>query len=295
MQTSEFERVATNVSWVGMILNVALTLFKLMAGLTAHSQAMISDAVHSASDILSGLIVIIGVRLSARRPDADHPYGHERFESVAAIVLAAVMASVGMNIGLGAVESIVTGAYRTAAAPGVLALVAAIVSIVGKEAMYWYTYAAAGRIRSTALRAEAWHHRSDALSSVGALMGIAGARMGANIMEPAASIVICLFILKAAVAVFWEAIDQMVDRSCEGDVEAALRLSAASQPGVHGVDMLHTRVFGNRVYADIEISTDGNLPLVKAHEIAERVHSEIERQFPQVKHVMVHVNPASGE
>ena len=285
-----FQAAATRVSVVSMATNVILTLMKLAAGLIAHSGAMISDAVHSASDIFSGIIVLIGVRMSTKAPDESHPYGHERFECVAALLLSGVLALVGGTIGVNAARDIISG--RMPEAPGVLALAAAAVSIVTKEILFWYTRGYAKKYRSTALHAEAWHQRSDALSSIGALIGIAGARMGVPVMEPIASIIIALFILRVAVRIFRDAIDQMVDHSCSEETESAFRGTALEQPGVKGVEMLRTRMFGNRVYVDLEIAADPGLTLAAAHEIAERVHDAIEQTYPEVKHIMVHVNPA---
>ena len=286
----EFQAAATKVSVISMVTNVILTMLKLAAGIIAHSGAMISDAVHSASDIFSGLIVLIGVRISSRAPDEKHPYGHERFECVAALLLSGILALVGGTIGVNAVKDIISG--RVQEAPGILALVAAVVSIAAKEALFWYTRGYAKRYRSTALHAEAWHQRSDALSSVGALIGIAGARMGIPVMEPIASLIIALFILRVAVRIFREAIDQMVDHSASEEAESAFRTTALEQPGVMGVELLRTRMFGNRVYVDLEIAADPGLTLAEAHGIAERVHDAIEQTYPDVKHIMVHVNPA---
>lgn len=287
----EFERTAMHVSTVSIIANFALTVFKLIAGVTAHSGAMISDAVHSASDVFSTIVVIIGIRISRKASDKDHPYGHERLECVAAIVLATILAATGLGIGYTAVTKIAGGDYRQLAVPGILALVAALVSILGKEAMYQYTKIHARRIDSSALMADAWHHRSDALSSVGALIGIAGARMGFPVADPLASVVICFFIEKAAIEIFRDAVDKMVDKACDEEMEQRLKECALSQEGVLGVDLLHTRVFGNMIYVDIEIRADGNETLRRAHGIAERVHDAIEKNFPKVKHIMVHVNP----
>ena len=291
-EQEEFQAAATKVSLVSMVTNVILTLLKLAAGLIAHSGAMVSDAVHSASDILSGLIVMIGVRISSRAPDEGHPYGHERFECVAALLLSGVLALVGGTIGVNAVRDIISGRAQEMEAPGMLALIAAVVSIVTKESLFWYTRGCAKRYRSTALHAEAWHQRSDALSSIGALIGIAGARMGVPVMEPVASVIIAVFILRVAVRIFKEATDQMVDRSCGGELESAFRNTALELPGVMGVELLRTRMFGNRVYVDLEIAADPELTLAAAHEIAEQVHDAIERTYPEVKHIMVHVNPA---
>ena len=290
----QFEATAVRVSMVSIIGNAILSALKLLAGILAHSGAMISDAVHSASDVFSSIIVIIGVKISTRDSDPEHPYGHERFECVAAVVLAVILFITGLFIGHSALEQITAGKERQLVIPGALALAAAVVSIVTKEAMYWYTRFYAKKLDSGALMADAWHHRSDALSSVGALIGIAGARMGYPILDPIASMVICVFILKAAYDIFKDAMDKMVDHSCDTEMEEALRQCALEQPGVLGVDLLQTRIFGNKIYVDIEIAADGQITLDESHDIAEQVHIAIEAQFTKVKHIMVHVNPASA-
>ena len=290
-QNIQFQKVATRVSLVSIVGNLILSGFKLFAGVVSNSSAMISDAVHSASDVLSSILVIIGVRIAARQPDKEHPYGHERFECVAAILLTMILFLTGLGIGYGALRSILFSQAGTLAAPGPLALVAAGVSIAVKEAMYWFTRVYAKRIGSPALMADAWHHRSDALSSVGALIGIAGARMGYPVLDPIAGIVICLFIFKACYSIFKDAVDRMVDRACDRETEDALRQCALAQPGVLGIDLLQTRVFGSVIYVDLEISAHSGHSLQAAHDIAESVHDAIEAQFPAIKHIMVHVNP----
>ena len=288
---SDFEKIANRVSFITIVGNVLLSVIKLLAGIIAHSNAMISDAIHSASDVFSTIIVIIGIKLSARKPDKEHPYGHERMECVAAIVLSIVLFITGLGIGSTAVKNIASGSYNTLQIPGILALAAAILSIVCKEGMYWYTRYNAKKIDSSALMADAWHHRSDAFSSIGALVGIAGARLGFPVMDSVASLVIFVFIIKAAYDIFKDAIDKMVDHSCDASTEEAIRKCALEQEGVIQVDFLQTRVFGNRIYVDIEISADGNMSLYNAHNIAETVHDAIESAFVKVKHIMVHVNP----
>ena len=287
----DYEITAMRVSKVSIAANAVLTVLKMLAGVIAHSGAMISDAIHSASDVFSTVIVIIGIKISGKASDKDHPYGHERMECVAAIVLATILAATGLGIGYSAVGKIVGRDYNRLAVPGVLALAAAVLSIIVKEGMYQYTRVHAKRIDSGALMADAWHHRSDALSSVGALIGIAGARMGFPILEPIASVVICLFIEKAAYEIFMDAVDKMVDKACGDEVEGKLRECALAQAGVLGVDLLQTRVFGNKIYVDIEICADGDKTLREAHAVAEGVHDAIEQSFPKVKHIMVHVNP----
>ena len=290
------QKIAMRVSGVSITVNLVLSLFKLLAGILAHSGAMLSDAVHSASDVISTIVVIIGVKLSGKKSDAEHQYGHERLECVSAIILAGLLFATGVGIGMSGIKSILAGSKgQKIMEPGLLALIAAVVSIVTKEWMFWYTRAAAKKISSGALMADAWHHRSDALSSVGSFVGILGARLGCPIMDPVASVVICIFILKAAIDIFKDAIDRMVDHSCDEETEDKMRQAVLEVPGVKGVDVLQTMLFGSKIYVDLEISADGQQSLNDAHAIAERVHHMIENTFQDVKHCMVHVNPYTGK
>ena len=284
------EKIAMKVSIISIIANVVLAAFKLVAGILAHSSAMLSDAIHSASDVFSTFVVMIGIKIASKEPDEEHPYGHERMECVAAIILATILCITGLGIGKNALEFI-TGNSSEVSVPGMLALIAAIVSIIVKEAMFWYTRHYAKMIDSGALMADAWHHRSDALSSIGAFIGIIFARMGYVMMDSIACLVICVFIVKAAYDIFKDAIDKMVDKSCSLEVEAEIRTIVMSVDGVKGIDSLSTCLFGNKMYVDIEIRADGDKTLNETHEIAEAVHDSIEAQFEKVKHIMVHVNP----
>lgn len=205
-------------------------------------------------------------------------------------MLSTVLAVTGIGIGYTAVMKLIRGEYATVI-PGMLALAAAIVSILVKEAMFWYTRYYAKKIDSGALMADAWHHRSDSLSSIGALIGIGGAIAGFPVLEPAASIVICFFIEKAALDIFKDAVDKMVDKSCDGQTEEELRECAMGIPGVLQVDLLRTRMFGNKIYVEMEIGADGKLSLGESHAIAERVHDAIEEGWPKIKHILIHVNP----
>lgn len=282
------KKIANRVSYVSISVNVVLSAVKLIAGIFAHSGAMISDSIHSLSDVISTVGVIIGIGISERKSDKSHHYGHERFECIFSILLAVMLAITGIGIGYSGIKGIINRDFVT---PGMLALAAAAFSIVVKELMYRYTMHAAKKINSTALKADAWHHRSDMFSSVGALIGIGGAIMGFPILDPIASVIICLFIIKAAFDIFMEATNQLVDRSCGDEEENKIREHILKCSGVLGVDLLNTRLFGSKMYVDVEISADGNLPLKEAHEIAENVHHSIEKSFPLVKHCMVHVNP----
>lgn len=291
MENWKDEKTAMRVSAVGIGMNLILSLFKLMAGIIGHSGAMISDAVHSASDVLSTLVVVVGVKISAKKSDPHHPYGHERMECVAAILLAIILFISGVGIGISGVKKMMVGIQVDMVIPQRIALIAAVVSIMVKEWMYWYTRAAAKRIHSSALMADAWHHKSDSLSSIGAFIGILGARMGVPILDPAAGLVIGFFIVKASYDIFKDAVDKMVDRSCDDETETRMRQEIGKINGVEQIDMIHTRLFGAKIYVDIEIAADGELSLKEAHKIAQNVHDKIEGEFPLVKHCMVHVNP----
>lgn len=283
--------LAVRVSIISIIVNLTLSLLKLITGILGQSSAMLSDAVHSASDVFSTFVVMIGVKLAGKKADANHPYGHERLECVAAIILAMMLALVGAGIGLSGLQKIVAGNYDTLTIPGRLPLMAAAASIAVKEWMFWYTRAAAKKINSGALMADAWHHRSDSLSSIGSFAGILAARLGYPIMDAAASVLICLFILKVAYDIFKDGLDKMVDHSCDSETEQNIRAAALGVEGVQGIDDLKTRLFGDRIYVDMEILLERELKLGEAHAIAEQVHKVIERDFPDCKHCMVHVNP----
>lgn len=291
MEQKTEQKLAIRVSVISIVVNVILTAVKFGAGILAHSGAMISDAVHSASDVLSTFVVIAGVKISHRASDKEHPYGHERMECLASILLACLLLVTGLKIGWDGVQKIFSSGGSPLTAPGGLALAAAILSIGVKEWMYWFTRAAAKKINSGALMADAWHHRSDALSSVGSFVGIGGAILGWPVLDPLASVVICVFICKAAYDIFKDATDKLVDHACDSETEAQLRRTVAAQTGVLAVDSVRTRQFGNKIYVDVEIAADGKQTLEDAHKIAQCVHDAIESANDQIKHCMVHVNP----
>lgn len=284
--------VANKVSVVTMAINIVLSGFKFIAGIVAHSAAMISDAVHSASDVFSTVVVIIGFNMSNKKADKGHPYGHERYECIAALILSAVLFATAFAIGYGGIKTIARGIQGgELVIPGMLALIAAIVSIVVKEGMYWYTRNAALKIKSGSLMADAWHHRSDMLSSVGSLIGIGGALLGVPILDPIASVVIALFIIKAGVNICKMSFNQLIDKSADDAVVDNIRKIIMNVEGVLGIDDLKTRVYGSRLFVDVEIAADKTLNLFEAHKIAEEVHDRIESEIKDVKHCMVHVNP----
>ncbi|MCI9126400.1 MAG: cation transporter [Eubacterium sp.] len=286
-------KTVVRVSGVSIISNIILSLLKLLAGVFGRSMAMLSDAIHSLSDVFSTIIVIIGVKMAKKEEDSDHQYGHDRMESLASLALGAILFLTGALLIYEGIKKIYLG--EEISTPGSIALIAAVVSIVAKEGMYWYTKKAADRIHSDALRADAWHHRSDALSSIGSLIGVAGAMLGVKILDPVMAGIIGLVIIKVAYDIVKEAVDKMVDKACDEEIVRAMKELVLSVEGVEGLDLIKTRMFGTKMYVDIEISADGNLLLKQSHEIAEAVHDNIEKQFAGVKHCTVHVNPAGYE
>ena len=282
--------IIKKVSYIGIFGNILLSCFKLVSGIIGRSGAMVSDGVHSLSDVFATLIAYIGVRLSKKPEDAEHPYGHERFESIASLALGLILAGTGLGIGYTGFRKLLL--HEELEIPTLLPLIAALVSIAVKEGMFWYTMHYAKKLNSSAFKADAWHHRSDAFSSVGSFIGIGMARIGFPVMDPIASMIICLFILKVAYDISKDALVKVLDTSCGEAFETEIRDFVESQPGVEHVDLLHTRQFGNKIYIELEIAVKRDISLIAAHNIAEQVHTDLEHAYPEVKHVMIHVNPA---
>ena len=283
------EKIAIKVSVISIILNCLLTLIKFISGVISKSSAMISDSVHSLSDVLSTFVVIIGVKISNKKADSDHPYGHERIECVSAIILSGMLFIIGALIGINGIKNVTNSSNLVM--PGVLALIASIISIISKEAMYQYTIRVSKKINSAALKADAWHHRSDALSSIGSFIGILGSRLGFKVFDPLASVIISLCIIKVSIDIFKDAIDKMVDKSCDKEVIDKVISVIEKNENVKNIDDIKTRQFGNKAYVDVEISVDENLLLKDAHKVAEEIHDSVENEINIVKHCMVHVNP----
>lgn len=289
----EYQKTVMRVSTVTLLGNLILVFFKILIGFISFSNAIISDGIHTASDVLSTVVVMVGVKLSSKESDLEHPYGHERFECVAAIILAVMLFLTALLIGYSGIIEIINPS-NVKLKYGSLAIVIAVISIVAKEAMYWYTIIEAKRINSNAMKADAWHHRSDAFSSIGSLVGVIGFYLGYYILDAIASILICGFILKVAIEIFNDAIDQMIDHACSREFQEDLISLITEQSEIINIDDLKTRLFGNKVYVDLEVQVDGNDNLRHAHAIAHQVHDLIENNFPTVKHCNVHVNPSDS-
>ena len=284
------KKVIKRISRVGIYGNVLLAAFKLLAGILGNSGAMVSDAVHSLSDVFATLIAYIGVKLAGQKAEEKHPYGHERLECVAALTLGLILAGTGIGIGYAGVRKLLFQREEIVV-PTLLPLIAAIVSVITKEGMFHYTMFYAKKLDLAVFKADAWHHRSDAISSVGSFIGIGMAKLGFPLMDPIASVIICLFILKVAYDIAGDALNKMLDTSGGNAFEQTLRQFIEDKPGVERIDLLRTRQFGNKIYVDLEIAVKRDISLIDAHAIAEDVHDSVEQNFLNVKHVMIHVNP----
>lgn len=286
---STYKDTVYHVSLLSMFENFILSIFKFLAGIYGHSHAMLSDAIHSMSDVISTVIVMIGVHFSSMKADSTHPYGHERMECIAAMILSIFLAFTGLQIGYQSFLSLFH--LESIMIPSMIALLASCISIIVKESMYWYTRYYAKKIHSSALMADAYHHRSDALSSIGSLIGIIGAMLGFKFLDPLAGMIICLFILKPAISIFYDASTKMIDHSCSCDITHQLKKFISNQQDIKHIDSLKTRMFGERYYVDLEISVDELLSLKEAHDIVHQLHDALEKEFPDIKHCMIHVNP----
>ena len=290
--TSENKKIAMKVTSRSIAINVLLAAFKLFAGITAHSAAMIADAIHSISDLATTVVVRVGIKLSSKESDAEHQYGHERMEFIAVLIVAIALCVTGIWIGVEGIGNIIElTAGEEFITPGRLALIAAIAGIVVKEGVFWYVRFAAKKIKSDALMADAWHSRVDGLSSVGSLLGVAAARAGFPVADSLASIVICVFIIKVAISIGKEAINKITDKSCNTETIEKIRSIIFSHEEVKQITRLMTRMSGNRIYVDADISLDGNLSFIKAHEITDNIHDELEKTLTDIKHCMIHTEP----
>ena len=284
-----FKNIGVKVSTITLIINTLLFVFKFIAGLMAHSQAMISDAIHSLTDSITTIIVIFGLVMSSKKADKEHPYGHERIESVFAIILSFILLVTGLSIGYMGIKAVFFSSKLTA--PGFLALLAAVISIIVKEIMFHYTMRTAKKIASSSMEADAWHHRSDALSSIGSFIGILGSRLGLPILDPLCSVLICILIVKASIEIFMQATEEMLDTACDDETNKEIIDVILSMNEDIKIYNLKTRMFGSKIYIDADIAFDGNMTLNDANAIAQKIHHKIEKKFKLVKHCNIHIMP----
>ena len=281
-------QIGRRVSWLTIIGNIMLAVVKAGVGFLYGSSVLIADAVHSLSDVATTVVVLFAMRIANAPPDAEHPYGHGRAESIGAKVLAVMLVLMGLSIGGSAVRQLVAG---NLAVPGHLALWAVLFSIVVKEVMYRYSMTVGKRINSPALIADALEHRSDAMSSGAALVGIVGARLGYPICDPLAALVVSVFIVKMGSGIFLESSRELMDAQVHGELAAEVEKCASSVPGVEHVDEVRIRKYGQYHFVDMKLSVDKNLTVWEGHAIASEVKSKLRDSVPSVGDVLVHVDP----
>lgn len=289
------EKGIYKITIVGSVVNFFLLVFKFFAGIAGHSAAMLADAVHSLSDFITDIIVIVFVRISHKPEDKGHDYGHGKYETLATAIIGILLLGVGFGIfwnGATAIYSFLHG--EPLEAPRMLALIAALVSIVLKEALYRYTVIKGRKLNSQAVIANAWHHRSDALSSIGTAVGIGGAILLGprwRVLDPVAAVVVSFFIMKVSVQLLIPCVDELLEKSLPDDVEKEIEQTALSFPGVSQPHHLRTRRIGSYYAIELHVRMDGKITLEEAHHTATAIENKLKEMFGKGTHVGIHVEP----
>lgn len=295
MQSSTREKEIYKVTLWGSLVNFVLLLLKFIAGFIGHSSAMIADAVHSLSDFVTDIIVVVFVRISGKPQDEGHDYGHGKYETLATAIIGTVLLFVGIGILLNSADSIISVCRgKELAAPSLLALAAAAISIIAKEALYQYTIFKGKRLNSKAVIANAWHHRSDAFSSIGTLIGIGGAIfLGAKwrVLDPIAALVVSLFIIKVSVTLIKPCIEELLEKSLPKEVEDRILEIILSVPEVSAPHHLRTRHIGNNIAIEVHIRMDGSMSLNAAHDISKQIEVALKDEFGPDTHIGIHMEP----
>lgn len=289
------ERDIYKVTLVGTIVNAILVAVKFVAGFLGRSSALVADAVHSLTDFISDIIVLVFVRISGKPRDAEHGYGHGKFETLATLIIGVLLAAAGLGL-------LINGAMKVwhslhggkLPEPTWIALAVAIISIIAKEALFHYTIREGRRVNSDAVIANAWHHRSDSISSIGTMIGIGGAMFFGEkwrILDPLAAVVVSFFIIKAGYDIIKPAINELLEASLPKEQTAEITDIISSVEGVKGLHNLRTRKVGNAIAIDVHVKMDGNLCLTEAHEIASKIEKAIRKRFGEESMIYVHMEP----
>lgn len=295
MKLTEREKAIYQVTWAGSFVNFLLVVFKFIAGILGHSAAMIADAVHSLSDFVTDIVVLIFTRISNKPQDKNHDYGHGKYETLATAIIGIVLFAVGAGIcwnGLRAIQTVWQGGRLPV--PGMLAFAGAIISIVSKELIYRYTIHVGRKINSSAVIANAWHHRSDAFSSIGTAMGIGGAiALGESwsVLDPMAAVIVSFFIMKVSVQLLKPCVDELTEKSLPDEIEKEICLIAENTPGVSAIHNLRTRRIGNHYAIEMHVRMDGHLTLYEAHAKASVIENKLKEKYGNETHVGIHVEP----
>ena len=283
-------RYVRKVTIIGLLVNLLLSGIKFTAGIFGNSQALIADAIHSLSDTTTDIAVIAGSHYWARPPDELHPYGHQRLETVITVFIGIMLVAAGLGIGWTAVHTL---QQQAPTRPGILAAVAALVSIICKEIIYRWTASASKKIRSSALAANAWHHRTDAISSVPVLVAVGGALMFPtwSFLDHVGAIVVSIFILHAAFKIIWPGLSELIDAGVPAETQKRIQEIASSNAGVQQVHAIRSRHVSSSIFVDMHIVVDGSLTVRAGHQIADEVENRIAKEIPDVLDVVVHVDP----
>lgn len=294
-EKSSREKGIYKVTIVGSIVNFLLLVFKFFAGIAGHSAAMLADAVHSLSDFITDIVVIVFVRIAGKPEDKGHDYGHGKYETLATAIIGLLLLCVGFGIfwnGASSIYTFLRGGQLES--PGVVALVAALVSIVSKEILYQYTVIQGKKLNSQAVIANAWHHRSDALSSIGTAIGIGGAILLGDhwrVLDPVAAVVVSFFIMKVSVRLLIPCVDELLEKSLPEDVEKEIEQTVLSFPGVSQPHHLRTRRIGNYYAIELHVRMDGKITLEEAHSTATAIENKLKEMFGKGTYVGIHVEP----
>ncbi|HEY5789550.1 MAG TPA: cation diffusion facilitator family transporter [Gammaproteobacteria bacterium] len=284
---------ARRVTLVGAAVNVVLSVVKVVLGVVGHSAALVADGIHSLSDLASDVVVLYAARLGSEHADEDHPYGHGRIETVATVAVGALLGAVAFGIGYDAVQRLYD--LDALVVPGVITLAAAVVSVLSKEWLYHYTMRAARRLRSNLLRANAWHHRSDSISSVVVIIGIAGALAGLPYLDAVAAVIVAVMIAKAGWDLAAQSISELIDTGLEPERLAKIREKILEVEGVGALHMLRTRRMGADALVDVHILVDPTISVSEGHQLSERVRGHLIRNLDEVSDVTVHIDPEDDE
>ena len=289
------EKEITRVTWIGSIVNFVLVVLKFVAGIVGHSAAMVADAVHSLSDFVTDIIVIVFVRISGKPEDESHDYGHGKYETLATAIIGLILLFVGVGILYNGAKSVMEAlGGKALGVPGIWALVVAGASILLKELLYRYTIYKNRRLESQALVANAWHHRSDALSSIGTFIGIGGAIILGDrwrILDPIAAIVVSIFIMKVAIELLKPCVDELLERSLPADTEEDIMNVILSFDEVSAPHHLRTRRIGNHIAIEVHIRMRGDMTLHDAHLVTQNIESALKQKFGDKTHIGIHMEP----
>jgi cation diffusion facilitator family transporter len=289
----ERAKAISRTAVVGGIANLILSLIKVVAGILWHSQALVADGIHSFSDLLSDVLVWFAGRHATQAPDLEHPYGHGRYETLATLVLGLFLLAVAIGIGWDAAERLFSPDELLQPEP--MALIAAVASILVKEWLYWWTLGYARRVSSDMLRANAWHHRSDAISSVVVLIGVGGTLAGLPYLDAIAAFIVAVMIAGIARELGWEAIQELVDTGLEEERLAEIKKTIEAVGGVRDIHMLRTRKHGGQASADVHVLVDPRVSVSEGHMIAALVESRLKEQIDEITDVTVHIDPEDDE